>query len=54
MVKRKHEGLKVTNIEISYHRNGMCGAPFHVILFDHDGSRKVATFEQCNYEHSSS
>lgn len=27
---------------IDYHRNGVCGAPFHVVLF-HDGeSRKLA------------
>ncbi len=33
-------------IDITSHRNGICGAPFHVVLFsDHDpekGSRKVA------------
>ena len=26
----------------SRHRNGMCGAPFHVVLFNHEDSRKVA------------
>lgn len=26
----------------AHHRNGMCGAPFHVVLFDHEDSRKVA------------
>ncbi len=24
------------------HRNGICGAPFHVVLFDEEHSRKVA------------
>jgi hypothetical protein len=31
-------------IDIDYHRNGICGAPFHVILFEDKGeeaSRKV-------------
>ncbi len=37
--------MKLTIIDIASHRNGICGAPFHVVLF-HDcgseGSRKVA------------
>ena len=26
----------------AWHRNGICGAPFHVVLFDEEHSRKVA------------
>jgi hypothetical protein len=42
--------MKLTIIAIAYHRNGICGTPFHVVLF-HDkaipGSRKVAiVFDQ--------
>ena len=37
-------------IDWAYHRNGICGAPFHVILFDdiaEENSRKVGIlFEQ--------
>ncbi len=37
--------MKLKIINIAFHRNGICGAPFHVVLF-HDsgpeGSRKVA------------
>jgi hypothetical protein len=29
-------------IDIDYHRNGISGAPFHVVLFDDHHSRKVA------------
>lgn len=28
-------------IDIAYHRNGIGGAPFHVILFEDDSGRKV-------------
>lgn len=28
-------------INIDYHRNGICGAPFHVVLFHEAASRKV-------------
>lgn len=38
--------MKLDIIDIASHRNGICGAPFQVVLFsDHDpekGSRKVA------------
>ena len=37
--------MKLTIIDIAFHRNGICGAPFYVVLFeDHgaEGSRKVA------------
>jgi hypothetical protein len=36
-------GLRI--IDIAYHRNGVCGAPFHVVLFhdtDDENTRKVA------------
>lgn len=37
--------MKLTVIDSAYHRNGISGAPFHVILFADlgpEGSRKVA------------
>jgi hypothetical protein len=37
--------MKLTIIDSAYHRNGVTGTPFHVVLFeDHgpDGSRKLA------------
>jgi hypothetical protein len=36
--------MKLNIIAIAHHRNGICGAPFHAVLFDDDGpegSRKV-------------
>jgi hypothetical protein len=36
--------MKLNIIAIDYHRNGICGAPFHVVLFDDDvleASRKL-------------
>jgi hypothetical protein len=42
--------MNLTIIDFVHHRNGICGAPFTVILFEDDGaegSRKVAIlFEQ--------
>ena|SRR5260370_18901112 len=42
--------MKLKVINIDHHRNGICGAPFDVVLFDDqgpEGSRKVAIlFEQ--------
>jgi hypothetical protein len=37
--------MKLDIIDIAFHRNGICGAPFHVVLFEDrgpEGSRKVA------------
>jgi hypothetical protein len=37
--------MKLTIIDIAHHRNGICGAPFHTVLFEDsgpEGSRKVA------------
>ena len=33
--------MKLSIIEIAHHRNGICGAPFAVVLFE-DGGRKGA------------
>jgi hypothetical protein len=45
--------MKLDIIDIAFHRNGICGAPFHVVLFtDHDpekGSRKVAILFEAPY-----
>jgi hypothetical protein len=35
---------RIRVIDTAYHRNGMCGAPFHVVLFhdnDDENTRKV-------------
>jgi hypothetical protein len=37
--------MKLTIIDIAHHRNGICGAPFDVVLFKDkgpEGSRKVS------------
>ena len=37
--------MKLKILDTAFHRNGLCGAPFHVVLFDDEGpecSRKVA------------
>jgi hypothetical protein len=37
--------MKLNIIDIAFHPNGICGAPFHVVLFEDrgpEGSRKVA------------
>jgi len=45
--------MKLKIIDTARHRNGICGAPFNVVLFeDHgpEGSRKVAIlFEEPNH-----
>jgi len=42
--------MKLKIIDIAFHRNGICGAPFHVVLFDdrcNDGRRMMAiAFEE--------
>jgi hypothetical protein len=37
--------MKLKIIDVAFHRNGICGAPFHVVLFDdrgNDGRRMMA------------
>lgn len=45
--------MNITTIHaVSRHRNGICGAPFRVVLFDDagpDGSRKVAVLFDAPY-----
>jgi hypothetical protein len=45
--------MKLTIIDIAHHRNGICGAPFQVVLFEDqgpEGSRKVAIlFDEAHY-----
>jgi hypothetical protein len=41
---RKEATMKITIIAIAHHRNGICGAPFAVVLFENtgpEGSRKI-------------
>jgi len=35
MKTRRQQGPQIKVASVDYHRNGMCGAPFHVVLF-HD------------------
>ncbi len=44
--------MKLNIIDIAYHRNGICGAPFAVVLFEDTGpeaSRKVAILFDAEY-----
>ena len=38
--------MKLTIIDIAFHRNGICGAPFDVVTFRDADSRKVAILFQ--------
>lgn len=39
--------MKIKILSIEYHRNGVMGNPFYVVLFKHEGTTKVATvFEE--------
>jgi len=44
MTRRNKPRVPIRVIDWAYHRNGMCGAPFHVVLFDDvddENTRKV-------------
>src|SRR5271157_3261655 len=44
--------MKLTIIDIAYHRNGICGAPFATVLFEDsgpEGSRKIAILFEAEY-----
>lgn len=45
--------MKLTIIDVARHRNGVCGEPFEVVLFEDqgtEGSRKLAiVFEEPHY-----
>ena len=44
--------MKLKILAIGYHRNGICGAPFDVVLFEDkgpEGSRKVAVLFEVPY-----
>jgi hypothetical protein len=34
--------MKIKVIQSAYHRNGVMGNPFDVVLFEHEGTKKVA------------
>ena len=38
--------MNLTIIDIAHHRNGVCGAPFAVILFEHDGQCAVLDIDK--------
>jgi len=37
----RHASFPLQVVALDFHRNGVCGAPFHVVLFDDADSRKV-------------
>jgi hypothetical protein len=43
MTRPRKPRVSVNVIDWAYHRNGICGAPFHVVLFDdvNENTRKV-------------
>ena len=44
MTKRSKPPVRIRIVDWDYHRNGICGAPFHVVLFDDaddENTRKV-------------
>ena len=53
MTSRKQSAVQIRVVDWDYHRNGICGAPFHVVLFDDvddENTRKVGIlFEQPHY-----
>ena len=37
-------------IQVEYHRNGVCGEPFHAVLFEDEGKKMLATvFDEPGY-----
>ena len=50
MTSRRNPPVRIRVLDWDHHRNGMCGAPFHVFLFndvDDENTRKVAVlFEE--------
>ena len=42
--------MKLAIMQIDYHRNGICGAPFHVVRFHDGGSSKLAiVFDEAHH-----
>ena len=44
--------MKLSIIDWAYHRNGICGAPFHVVLFDditEENTRKVGILFEASH-----
>jgi hypothetical protein len=41
--------MKLRILDHAYHRNGICGAPFHIALFDDGESRKLAVLFDAPY-----
>lgn len=41
---------KITVTNVAFHRNGICGAPFHVVLFeDIEGSQVAVLFDKLDH-----
>lgn len=41
--------INITATDIAYHRNGICGAPFHIVFFNEEESRKVGIIFDAPY-----
>jgi hypothetical protein len=52
MIRHRKPRVRINVIDWAYHRNGICGAPFHVVLFDDvddENSRKVGILFDAPY-----
>ena len=44
-----HSQITLKNVKIAHHRNGIFGAPFHVITFIHDNDEMIAAVFEAPY-----
>jgi hypothetical protein len=52
MIRRTKSRVRIKVIDRAHHRNGICGAPFHVVLFDDvedENTRKVGIIFDAPY-----
>ena len=52
MSRTRKPRVRVNIVDWAYHRNGICGAPFHVVLFDDvedENTRKVGILFDAPY-----
>jgi hypothetical protein len=52
MRKRRKTPVRIRVLDWDFHRNGICGAPFHVVLFedvDDENTRKVGILFDAPY-----
>ena len=49
---RTEATMKLTIIDIAYHRNGICGAPFAAVLFETAAAKAAARSPSCSRRHT--